>query len=202
MPPDTETDEDRTGEEDCIVELRDRTPVIVHHVRPRRRAALAEFVGWFTHDALEPQGSGLVRESAVVRAVLSGTGAEERGSLVMERVEDPTRVVGNAQYVRFPQDPGRAEVALRIADEFRGRGASALLLHELAQQARKAGVRWFTAVVAAENVVLRDVFLRAGYPYRIVCDGPVLLIELDIGNAVEPRAGGTPTRVGRIVPAG
>jgi len=200
MTPDTATDRDRTVEDDCYLELRDRTPVIVHRARSRDLAEVVAFVERLSTDSIELRFSGPVRAEAVAREVLGDSGPDERLSLLAETLEEVPRVVGNGEYVRYRREPDRAEVAFLIADEFQGRGAGSLLLHDLARRARAAGIRWFTAVVMAENVAMRDVFLRAGFPFRVVCDGPVLLIELDIGESVEPPTGRSVTRIGPVVP--
>jgi acetate---CoA ligase (ADP-forming) len=194
----TEGTEEGVGEEDCYLELRDRTPVIVHRARSRDLAEVVSFVERLSSDSIELRFCGPARADAVARAVLGDSGPDDCLSLLVETLEEIPRVVGNGEYVRYRGEPDRAEVAFLIADDFQGRGAGSLLLHELARRARSGGVRWFTAVVMAENVAMRDVFLRAGFPFRLVCDGPTLLIELDIGKPVEPRAEGFATRIGRI----
>lgn len=201
MTPDLEMADDRTADADCFLELRDRTPVIVHRARARDRAEVVAFVERLSLDSIELRFCGPVRGDAVAREVLGASGPEDHLSLLMETLEEVPQLVGNGECVRYRQDPARAEVAFLVADEFQGRGASTLLLQELARRARSAGIRWFTAVVMAGNIAMRDVFLRAGFPYRVVCDGPALLIELDIGEAIVPRNELYPTRIGPIVPA-
>jgi RimJ/RimL family protein N-acetyltransferase len=193
--------EEPAVEQDCFLELRDRTPVIVHRARRRDRAGVEAFVDRLSTDSIELRFSAPVRAEAVAQEVLGDTGPGDRLSLLMETLEEVPRVVGSCECVRYPRETGRAEVAFLIADEFQGRGAGTLLLRDLARRARSVGIRWFTAVVMAENFAMRDVFLQAGFPYRVVWDRPVLLIELDIGTAVEPGSDGDPTRVARFVPA-
>jgi RimJ/RimL family protein N-acetyltransferase len=177
----------REVDDDCFFELRDRTPVIVHRARPQDRAEVLAFVERLSADSIELRFSGPVRADAVVREVLGNAGPDEHVSLLMETVEEVPRLVGQGEYVRYRAEPNRAEVAFLVADAFQRRGASTLLLLELARRARSAGIRWFTAFVMAENVAMRDVFLRAGFPFRVVCDGPTQIIELDIGEPLDSR---------------
>lgn len=200
MTPEIEATEESAVDEDRLGELRDGTPVFVHRVRPRDRAGIEAFVARISEDSIELRFTTPARPEAVSREILGPPGEEGRLSLLMETIEERPRIVANGEYVRYPRDPGRAEVAFLVADDFQGRGASTLLLYDLARWARAAGIRWFTAVVAAENVAMRDVFLRAGFPYRVVCDGPTLLVELDVGEAVGRRADPAGTRIGGIVP--
>jgi acetate---CoA ligase (ADP-forming) len=200
MTPDPETAEDGAVDDDCFLELRDETPVIVHPARARDLAEVVAFVERLSADSIELRFAGVVREEAVAREVLGARGGEERLSLLMETLEEVPRVVGNGEYVRYRRDPDRAEVAFLVADEFQGRGAGTLLLRDLARRARSAGIRWFMAVVMAENVPMREVCLRAGFPYRVVRDGRPMLIELDIGLAVPPETEPYPTRIRGLVP--
>jgi acetate---CoA ligase (ADP-forming) len=200
MTPATEAPEERFVPDDCYLELRDGTPVIVHRAHSRDLAEVVSFVEHLSADSIELRFCGPARAEAVTRAVLGESGPDDCLSLLVETLEELPRVVGNGEYVRYRQQPDRAEVAFLIADDFQGRGAGSLLLNDLARRARAAGIRWFTAVVMAENVAMRDVFLRAGFPYRVVCDGPTLLIELDIGKAVEADTERFATRIGPIPP--
>jgi acetate---CoA ligase (ADP-forming) len=201
MTSSTETAENRTIAEDCFLSLRDGTPVIVHRARAGDRAEVVAFVSHLSEDSIELRFCGPAQSEAVTREVLGGSGTEERLSLLMETLEVVPRVVGNGEFVRYLKEPERAEVAFLIADEFQGRGAGTLLLHELARRARSVGIRWFTAVVMAENFTMREVFLQAGFPYRVVSDGPVMFIELDIGLAVAPWPEPYRTRIGVVAPA-
>jgi RimJ/RimL family protein N-acetyltransferase len=63
--------------------------------------------------------------------------------------------VGVARYVRDPERPDSAEVAVAVADEWQGRGVGTELLHRLADRAREEGIARFTALVLAENEAVR-----------------------------------------------
>ena len=171
-------------EEETYLELRDFTPVFVHRARSRDRTDVLTFLRNVTEESIELRFCSPMREEAVTEEVLGLADPRGRLSLVMETVGVLPRIVGTGEYVRYRGDPARAEVAFLVRDDFQGRGAGTLLLHELARRARAEGVRRFTAVVMPENVIMRDVFLHAGYPYSVVRDGPQWLIELDIGEAI------------------
>jgi GNAT superfamily N-acetyltransferase len=61
------------------------------------------------------------------------------------------RGVGIARYIRLREDPQAAEVAVTVLDEWQRLGLGAVLLAQLSDRARAAGIRRFTALVAAEN---------------------------------------------------
>jgi RimJ/RimL family protein N-acetyltransferase len=59
--------------------------------------------------------------------------------------------IGAARYVRDPERPDSAEVAVAVADDWQGRGIGTELLHRLADRAREEGIRRFTALMLADN---------------------------------------------------
>jgi GNAT superfamily N-acetyltransferase len=76
------------------------------------------------------------------------------------------RLVAVARYVR-EDDPGVAEAAITVADDWHGRGLGTALLHEIAQRAREEGVTKFTAYVLARNDDMIDMLFRLG-PAKII----------------------------------
>jgi GNAT superfamily N-acetyltransferase len=59
--------------------------------------------------------------------------------------------VGVARYVRLPEDPARAEMAVAVLDDWQGKGVGTRLVMELARRARSEGVTGFTALLLAQN---------------------------------------------------
>jgi GNAT superfamily N-acetyltransferase len=64
---------------------------------------------------------------------------------------DDGRGVGIARYIRDAKNPGSAEVAVTVVDDWQRRGLGTELLDRLADRARQEGIRHFTALVAADN---------------------------------------------------
>jgi RimJ/RimL family protein N-acetyltransferase len=60
-------------------------------------------------------------------------------------------VAGTGRFVRFTNDPDRAELAFEIADDFQGLGVGTLLLHVLLSAARRAAVARLECTVAPNN---------------------------------------------------
>ena len=87
----------------------------------------------------------------------------------------PERVVGHGFYAAIT--PGRAEVALEVADEFQGRGLGTTLVGYLAQAAVENGINVFEAEVLPENHRMIQVFRDTGYPVRTTALSGVLGIE-------------------------
>jgi GNAT superfamily N-acetyltransferase len=72
-----------------------------------------------------------------------------------------------ARYVRNPERPDAAEVAVTVIDDWQQKGLGTLLLEVLGARARAEGVRTFTALMLASNQEMMDV-LKALGPVRIV----------------------------------
>ena len=72
------------------------------------------------------------------------------------------RGVGIARYIRSADDPQAAEIAITIVDEWHGRGLGIELLTRLSDRARQAGIRRFTALVAAENRAMIGLLRKMG----------------------------------------
>ena len=89
------------------------------------------------------------------------------------------RGVAVGRYVRLPDDPCTAEVAVTVLDEFQGRGIGTMLLQALADVAVGSGIQRFVTYVLWESDTLLDVLVAAGG--RVVPAEPgVARVELDL----------------------
>ncbi len=82
--------------------------------------------------------------------------------------------LGVARYVRDPNRPDTAEVAVTVIDDWQGRGLGTLLLETLSARARQEGIQSFTALMLATNVPMMDVLRHL--------DGDVRITHRDIGT--------------------
>src|SRR6185312_10746477 len=82
-------------------------------------------------------------------------------------VQESTRpsIVGGGRYVVV--QPGQAEVAFVVVDEYQGQGIGSTLLRHLAAIARETGLHRLTAEVLPENTAMLKVFERSGLPLTI-----------------------------------
>ena len=69
-------------------------------------------------------------------------------------------IVGAGRYIVL--EPGRAEVAFALIDEYQGQGIGAALMRHLAMIARDAGLRELIAEVLPENTAMLKVFKKSG----------------------------------------
>ena len=72
-----------------------------------------------------------------------------------------TELVGVARYVRLA-DRQSAEVAIAVVDAWQGKGVGTVLLHELVERAKAAGVRHFLAICLSDNADVIDLLSRLG----------------------------------------
>jgi GNAT superfamily N-acetyltransferase len=68
------------------------------------------------------------------------------------------RIVGVARFVRAADDPGSAEAAVVVADEYQGDGVGRALGWALADAARERGIERFTAVMLRDNDAAHALF--------------------------------------------
>lgn len=71
--------------------------------------------------------------------------------LVAVLADDPGVIVASGRWVRDPEDPAIAEVAVVVADAFQGQGLGTALGRALADAARREGVARFSALMLPEN---------------------------------------------------
>jgi RimJ/RimL family protein N-acetyltransferase len=75
------------------------------------------------------------------------------------------RGVGIARFIRDPDHPQTAEVAIAVVDEWQQRGVATELVTRLFRRAREEGIRSFTALVAEDNdgvlALMRDLGAQA-----------------------------------------
>jgi RimJ/RimL family protein N-acetyltransferase len=69
-------------------------------------------------------------------------------------------IVGGGRYIDL--EPGRAEVAFALIDEYQGQGIGAALMRHLAAIARDAGLKELIAEVLPENTAMLKVFKKSG----------------------------------------
>jgi RimJ/RimL family protein N-acetyltransferase len=102
------------------------------------------------------------------------------------------RGVGIARYVRDAGDPQAAEIAVTIIDDWQSRGLGTELVAQLSDRARAAGIRRFTALVAADNPAMAGL-LRNIRAYLVGREPGALRYEIMLGSAEERNPAGVPS---------
>jgi acetyltransferase len=96
-------------------------------------------------------------------------------------------MIGEARYVVDAHDPGVCEVAIAVADAWRGTGLARTLLQRLVRHAATAGIRCMVADTIASNAAMIALAERAGF--AVTPGGhDARLMRLSKDLAAEPRA--------------
>lgn len=157
--------------------------VLIRPIRPTDRRLLAD-----GFESLSPEArfqrffAPVVKLSESDLAYLTEVDHRHHEALV---AVDPDQgdLVGVARFIRTsPYRDREAEVAIVIADAWRGKGLGKALLSRLSVRAREEGVRYFLAVVLADNTDATDLFANfAPHKTRVRSGDPgqvEVLIEL------------------------
>jgi acyl-CoA synthetase (NDP forming)/GNAT superfamily N-acetyltransferase len=132
------------------------------------------------YDRLSPDSRymrfhGTVRTDIPSRYVVEASGVD-RVALICRHGD---RVVAIANYDRL-LEPGVAEIAFAVADDFRRRWTATRLLEQLAAIAAERGIRRFDAEVLAVNHAALGVFKEAGFKVRRQGAGGEVTLMLDV----------------------
>jgi len=112
-------------------------------------------------------------------------GMDGRDHLALGAFRGPA-LVGEARYVRLPEDGTTAEIAATVADGAQGQGVGKRLLRALALRARAGGVAHFLYTVQADNEAATALFARRGQHLSTAYDQRTGVIEVDRLLAAAP----------------
>ena len=76
--------------------------------------------------------------------------------------------------------PGQAEVAFTVIDDFQGLGIGTALMAHLTAIARAAGIRELIADVLSDNAPMLAVFKKSGFPLSTKRESGVLHLTIQL----------------------
>jgi len=135
-----------------FIEARDGTQLYVRHVKPSDSDLIAK--GWLQLSQKSQQRRFLAPKPVLTKAdlrYLTEIDGHDHVALIALRLDDPTRLVAVARYVRLADDPETAEVAVTVADPMQGMRIGTKLGVLLADEARGRGVKRFSASILSDN---------------------------------------------------
>jgi RimJ/RimL family protein N-acetyltransferase len=134
--------------------LPDGTPILIRRIRPGDRRLLAFGLRYLSALTVQQRFLGpKPRFTKQELRYLTEVDGHDHVALVAESPTQPVRhLIAVARFVRSPEDPEAAEVAIVVMDSWQGRGLGSLLARELAARARGLGIKRFTATMASDNL--------------------------------------------------
>ncbi len=93
-------------------------------------------------------------------------------------------IIGAGRYI--VAEPGKAELAFAIIDEYQGQGIGTALLRHLVLIARENGLQQLDAEVLQENVAMLTLFRKCGFTFK-KGGGGVVHVALNLRQAIHER---------------
>lgn len=167
--------------------LRDGTPVLLRPLQPEDRDRLREAYLELTPESQYARFLAPVPTLTPLMLHRLVDHVDGHMHVALLLCEQAGEEIGIGRFVREPQRPEYAEMAFTIAEDWRGRGAGAALCDGLVAQARKRGVRYFTATVLATNAASLRLLLRAGRVVRrTLAYAGTVEVEMELQEPPEP----------------
>jgi GNAT superfamily N-acetyltransferase len=165
---------------EVVEALRDGRPVKIRALRPDDRSGLLAAVGRTSTQSLyrrffAPKRGFTEQEIAFflnidfVNHVALVASVQEEGRSV---------IIGGGRYVVL--QPGKAEVAFAVVDQYQGQGVGAALMRHLASIAREAGLEELVAEVLADNMSMLRVFEKSGLRVSTTREAGVVHVSLQL----------------------
>lgn len=161
--------------------LRNGSPVEIRAQRPEDRDGLVAAVGRVSADSLYRRFFSRKRELSEQEIDFFANVDFVRHVSLVAVVPEGGRatIIAGARYI--VTEPGRAELAFVVVDEYQGQGIGSLLLRHLIAIAREAGLARLSAEVLPENTSMLKVFQKCGLPGRTRRDPHSVRIDLELG---------------------
>lgn len=174
----------------AVKELRDGTRVVVRPIEPDdKQALLAGFERLSEQSRYRRFLTPTPRLTETQLRYLTEVDHEWHEA-VIAFAEETGEPLGVARYVRVPDHPTTAEPAVTVVDDWQGRGLGSMLLDEISERARAAGVERFSATVLATNEPIIALLDHLGPDMRTSAHG-VMQIDAELpaaGTAASLRA--------------
>jgi protein lysine acetyltransferase len=140
--------------ESVLKRLPDGALILVRPIRPDDKRMLEDGLRHLSDESVQRRFLTLKRSfSRSELRYLTEVNGRDHVALVAEYPGDPVRrLIAVARFVRLADDPTAADVAIVVADDWQRRGLGSVLTDLLADEARRAGIKRFTATMASDNV--------------------------------------------------
>ena len=160
--------------------LRDGRSVEIRALRPDDRSGLVEAVGRSSAESLHRRFLA-VRRSFTEREVAFFSNIDFVNHVALVAVVEERRVpviVGGGRYIVV--QPGQAETAFVVVDQYQGQGLGGALMRHLTAIAREGGLKELIAEVLPENTPMLKVFQRSGLRMSTMREPGVVHVTLQL----------------------
>jgi RimJ/RimL family protein N-acetyltransferase len=160
--------------------LRDGRQVEIRAQRPGDRDGLQAAIRRISSQSLYRRFFGVRREFSDKEAssFLDIDFVNQVALVVVAAEDSGPNIVGGGRYVVV--NPGQAEVAFAVVDEYQGQGLGGALMRHLTKIARAAGLKELIAEVLAENAPMLKVFEKCGLPMRMQREHDVVHVVMQL----------------------
>lgn len=160
--------------------LRDGRPIEIRALRPSDEAGMLDAINHTNAESLRRRFFVTKRAfSDKEKAFFMNADFVKHVALVAEIETDGRRtIIGGGRYI--VTEPGGAEIAFVVIDDYQGKGIGTLLMRHLAVIGETAGLKELIADVLPENAAMRKVFSKFGFEARRGLDPQVVHLVLTL----------------------
>jgi GNAT superfamily N-acetyltransferase len=161
-------------------QMRDGSPIEIRSLRQADQEQLLVAVGHISKESLYRRFFGPKREFTD-KEVEYFTNIDFVTHVALVAVVDRPggwRIVGGGRYIVV--QPGTAELAFAVVDQYQGQAIGAALLRHLVVIARAAGLKQFIADVLPTNAPMLKLFGRCGLPISTRREGAAVRVSLQL----------------------
>ncbi len=146
------------------VKLKNGVAITLRAIRPDDRERLRTAFGHLDPGTIYTRFFGAKRElSEAELTAATAIDFDAVVALVAVLNDDPETIIGGGRYVRSPGSGSPdAEVAFTVEEDYQGLGIASLMLRELSDIAKAAGVTRVVAEVLPQNAAMLRVFRNSG----------------------------------------
>ena len=168
----------KVEEYSAIEALRDGCRVEFRALRPDDRADLIAAVGRTSDRSLHRHFFGLKRGFTDQEAAYFVNVDFVNHVALVALIDEERRsvIAGGGRYIVV--QPGQAEVAFVVVDEYQGRGIGGALMRHLTSIACAAGLRTFIAEILPENTSMLQLFKTSGRPLSMRREDQVVHVTI------------------------
>ena len=158
--------------------LRDGRRLEIRALRPNDRAGLAAAVARSSDQSLYRRFFSLKRSfsESEVEYFLNVDFVNHVALVAVVEEDGRPTIAGGARYI--VEQPGMAEIAFAVVDEYQGQGIGAALMRHLAAIAVSAGLKELIAEVLPDNMPMLKVFEKSGFPRSVKHEAQVVHVSL------------------------